>query len=943
MPARSGASPFHRVFTIVCGAAAILAGTLAAAPAGAQPKPPPPSSAPPPPPPPEVPPDGGDVSVPRGGSSAVITPPEQPGDGARGSAPRTASLPRPLNYAPPRYPAAAEKAGLEATVTLQLDIDQRGRVTKAFVVDPAGHGFDESALEAAQKLEFDPARRADGTPHAARILYRYSFALTTRRAPGADAGGPGGGQSPGSTPGGAAEETIAETLSGTILLRSTEIPVAGATITARGPDGKDVVATADASGRFHFNRLAPGSYRVTIRARGYESLEVDERLSPDEPLEVRYRLIVAGGGLEVTVRGPRPPREVVKRTLQQREIDRIPGTNGDALRSVQSLPGVARIPGGIGLLIVRGSAAGDTQTFIDGTPVPLIYHFGGLSSVVPTELVEKIDFYPGNFSAQYGRAQGGIVDAGLRSPRSDGKYHGLVQVDLIDARALLEGPVPLFESWRFAAAGRRSYIDAWLGPVLDSQGAGATQAPVYYDYQFLLETTPSPASRLRLSFFGSDDGFKLIVPPNPRDPAFSGNFDLHTAFQRVQLLYENDAVGGDDTRLRGVFALGRDNVDFGLGSFYFLLEVLSVTSRLEVSRRISQGVTLNAGFDLLSGVAEVSARAPSGPVATRSIREITLDQGVLQPAAHVELEIVPHPRAKIVPGVRIDYFNVNNRTDLSPRVNARYDLIQGYPRTTAKAGAGIFHQPPAFQQSVEPIGNSDLRSSTAIHYALGLEQDVTRRLEASAEAFYKDLENQIDQFRGPEGTNFDNARQGYAVGGEFLLKYKPDERFFGWAAYTLSRSAFNEREGLPERLISFDQTHILTVLGSYRLGGGWEFGARFRLVSGNLTTPNICDVSTDESCDPNRTSALFYAPTGTYVPIAISGPATERLPLFHQLDLRVDKRWKFKSWQLSAYLDVQNVYNRANSEGISYNYNFTGRQYVKGLPILPSLGLRGDF
>ena len=174
-----------------------------------------------------------------------------------------------------------------------------------------------------------------------------------------------------------------------------------------------------------------------------------------------------------------------------------------------------------------------------------------------------------------------------------------------------------------------------------------------------------------------------------------------------------------------------------------------------------------------------------------------------------------------------------------------------------------------------------------------------------------------------------------------LLKYKPDERFFGWLAYTLSRSARTD-PGYPERLAQFDQTHILTVLGSYQLGHGWEFGARFRLISGNLTTPNVCNAE-DENCDAARTNALFHAPSGVYTPIPFGDFNSERLPLFHQLDVRLDKRWKFKAWQLSAYLDVQNVYNRANAEAIQYNYNFTARQYVTGLPILPSLGLRGEF
>ncbi|NUO54499.1 MAG: hypothetical protein HOV80_37115, partial [Polyangiaceae bacterium] len=73
------------------------------------------------------------------------------------------------------------------------------------------------------------------------------------------------------------------------------------------------------------------------------------------------------------------------------------------------------------------------------------------------------------------------------------------------------------------------------------------------------------------------------------------------------------------------------------------------------------------------------------------------------------------------------------------------------------------------------------------------------------------------------------------------------------------------------------------------------------------------------------------------------GDNTERLPLFHALDLRVDKRWKFKYWQLSTYLDVQNVYNNQNAEAVGYNFNYTAREYVNGLPILPSIGIRADF
>src|SRR6185369_13325623 len=124
----------------------------------------------------------------------------------------------------------------------------------------------------------------------------------------------------------------------------------------------------------------------------------------------------ASDSLDIDVEGDRPPREPTQRQISGDEIRKMPGTNGDALRSLQNMPGVARVGAFDGLLIVRGSSPRDSQIFIDGSGVPMVYHFGGLSSIVPSEMLERIDFYPGNFGPQYGRATGGIVDVGVRSP-----------------------------------------------------------------------------------------------------------------------------------------------------------------------------------------------------------------------------------------------------------------------------------------------------------------------------------------------------------------------------------------------------------------------------------------------------------------------------------------------------------------------------------------------
>jgi TonB family protein len=845
---------------------------------------------------------------------------------------RKITPPEPTNYVAPRFPEEAKAAGVaHAEVTLKITVDVNGKVVDAKVQTGAGHGFDEAALEAARGLEFTPARYEDGTPFKAIIPYRYEFDLTDKTAPRAVATG---------------------ALSGKVLVQGTEGPLAGAKLTLRAPDGAELSRQSDAAGAFHFDDLVPGSYVVRIEAEGFDPFELNEAVNERSETVATYRLAPSAGEgvIEVQAEGEKPPREVTHRVVEKREIERIPGTNGDALRSIQSLPGVARVPGGLGALIVRGSAPFDTLTFIDGVYVPLIYHFGGLSSVVPTELLSKIDFYPGNFSARYGRAMGGIVDAGIRSPRDD-DYHGLVQFDFVDARVMLEGPVPNVDGWTFAAAGRRSYLDAWLGPVLEEAGAGVTQAPRYYDYQFLVERKWS-TGRFRTAFYGSDDALEILIgEPQPGEPALAGNVGLSTVFQRLHVSYDHKLSADDDIAVQ--LALGHDAVRFGLASLFFDVDGLGLVGRGEYSRRLGRVATMHVGFDVQGGRAKVSARVPepnrpgsppNQPFSTRNVVSIDLDTPYLRPAGYVEVELVPISRWRIVPGLRVDYAHDTDSFDVDPRFNTRFDIVEGFPRSTLKGGIGIYHQPPQFQESTEPLGTDGVRSNAAVHYGLGFEQQITEQLEGSIDGFYKQLDNLVVASPTASGAfvDYGNEARGYVVGAEVLLKYKPDEHFFGWLAYTLSRSVRQNGPEDPEYLVIWDQTHILTVLGSYRLGHGWEVGARFRLVSGNLTSANVCNPA-ESSCDPNRINALFHGASGAYTPIRFGAQNDERLPLFHSLDIRIDKAWQFTLWKLSAYLDVQNVYNSSSAEGIVYNFDYTNRQFIGGLPILPSFGLRGDW
>ncbi len=843
-------------------------------------------------------------SVPSGASGAVVVPPK-PSDQTQPAAPVTP--PVLTHFENAEYPKQALDANLEGKVVLVLDIDATGAVTKATVPNPIGHGFDEAAVAAARKFVFEPAKRA-GTPIPVRIRYTYNFTLT---------------------PAAPEERVPAKTLEGHVLAASTNAPIVGASVVATGSDGVAHRVETEADGSFGLYDLPPGKYHLVVSSTGFTGQTTDEEIVPGQATVIVFRLVVESSGEEVTVRGTRPPREVTRVTLEQRELTRIPGTNGDALRSILNLPGVARPPGLAGLLIVRGTAPQDTLVSIDGTPIPIVYHFGGLSSVVPSEYLDRIDFYPSNFSAQYGRAVGGIIDVGMREANTDGKYHGLAQVDFIDGRVLAHGPIAN-TGWDFAIGGRRSWVDVWLKPVLEQTGAGVTTAPVYYDYQAMVEKKWSKDQSLRFLFFGSDDRLDILLKTvNASDPALGGGISDHTGFWRIQGRYRNKL--SQDTELKVTPAWGEDFLDINLGDNFLKIDSHPLSLRAEVSQRVEKGVTANVGMDLLYAAYTVSARFPplprpgepaSGPFLARPPIETNSSATLSLPALYTELEISPWKGARIVPGVRLDYTSSTGRWDVAPRVNARQDVHGDFPRTTLKGAVGVFFEPPQPQQTDPIFGQPGLVSEHAVQYDVGVEQEITRHVEANVDAYYSQLDDLVV-------TGYHNEGKGRVFGVDTLIRWKPDARFFGWLAYTISRSTREFPPYFLEQLSQFDETHILTVLGSYRLGRGWEFGARFRLVSGYMYTPNGYGFY-----DENASS---------YLALPQYPPFQSRLPFFQQLDLRVDKTWKFRTWQLGAYLDVLNVYNAGNPAGISYNYNFTAHTYANDLPFLPSFGLRAEF
>ncbi len=818
-----------------------------------------------------------------------------------------------LTFVPAPYPEQAKHQELEGEVDLMLEIDREGHVEKAEVLSPAGHGFDEAAQAAALKFVFEPAT-LDGRPVKSRIVYRYSFHFTPEKPVE-------GSPSP-------------SLLGGRVLIAGTRTPLAGAAVEISRDGAPVSTLVTGADGSFESPGLPAGRYTVKVEAEGYEPFASSEELLPSERVSVRYDVAptAPADGEEVVVQGARPHREVTRRSISRRELERVPGTSGDALRAIQNLPGVARPPALSGLLVVRGNADQTTPVFVDGLWVPTIYHFGGLSSVVPTEMLDEVNFYPGNFGVKYGRALAGVVDAHLRETRNDGRYHGLLQLDLIDVRALAEGPVPLASGWNFIGGFRRSHVDAWLVPLIENEDTQIEGAPVYYDWQLILDRRPTKNSYLRIGMLGYDDRIRLVNESS----ASGGALASSNASFGVGAIYKVHLSEDSDVEFTTSIARSRQRI--AISTILADTEALGVLARGELVTKILPNTTLRTGYDILLAPYNLKGQLPEdpgggqdlGPFITVPTRSFDHSALFFLPAVYGELAVRPSKRSELVSGVRLDYTHEGRNVNVSPRMTARYDLVPGSPRTTLKGGSGLFFQAPGLGETVLSDRETHLRSTRSWQNSLGIEQEIGDHVEASLEGFYNLLDDVIGRAPDESGViRYNNLAKGRIFGAELMLRYRADERFFGWISYTLSRSERTWSPGEPSELFDLDQPHILTVLGSYTLGAGWELGARFRFVSGNLYTP----------CN----GGLYSSIATQY--LCLQGPTnSDRLPPFHQLDVRVDKRWVFSSFTLGAYLDLINAYNRTNPDFMGYNFDYSQRKpATASLPIVPSLGLRGEF
>jgi TonB family protein len=896
-----------------------------------------------------------------------------------------------LEGAEPVYPEDAKAEGRQGEVIMLITIEDDGVVSRVEISQSAGEDLDFAAMGAAAQFIFRAAE-FNGVPSAVAIEYLQVFEIeevveevATEEAAEIEL----------ESAAFAKGEEGPLNFQGVIREAGSKAPLelVEVSVEVEQPLPEDAPADAetpyelittfsDEEGRFAFRGIPTGRHRVSFAFTGYEPSFIIEDFSQEEITQsIVYLRLSQANQFETVIREKRAQKEVAKVSLSREEVRRIPGTFGDPLRVVENLPGLARAPFIGGALIVRGASPDDTGVYFDGVEIPVLYHFGGLKSVVNAEFLEDIAFYPGGFGAYYGRASAGIVDVKSRDLEMK-SFRGFAEVSVIDTSFFFGGPIKIgnLPTVTVAAAARRSYIDALIPLALDifvpENGSGIVASPVYWDYQFKAQVKPTSAQKLSFFMFGSDDDLRVVSSSGEGD-----GFDLglKTTFHR--------AVGRWTWRLPGNlihmtqpyvglidFGVGTDSdigINFSIGS-----QAMSWGLRDELRWSPSEIFETAIGLDYLGDSFTYDLDFPipleigSFP---RVFPRLTGDNIRLQGngvvhrfGTYTEGVFSPFPFFRIVPGLRFESISVfygkgaditndyGNPTDpnfqsdletnfedrtadtwsIDPRITARLDVLTG---TTLKGAVGIYRQQLNTDAANPDFGNPDLVAERAWQLIGGVEQSLTRNINLDMQLYYTWRDHQVqntDEIIPKGDGEFDlvgstNSGFGRTYGVEFLLRHEITEYFFGWIAYTLSRSDQDLDEDQEKFILTeYDQTHILTIVGQFILP--WEFtvGGRFRLVSGNPTTIPVGSV---HDLDTTNYNALRQPQRAT------------RLPAFHQLDVRIDRKFVFDNFSFTPFLDLLNVYNQENAESYTDDYRYNQRQAIPSLPILPNFGLQGEF
>jgi len=497
------------------------------------------------------------------------------------------------------------------------------------------------------------------------------------------------------------------------------------------PGGKFTALTtqADGSGDAHFTGLAPGRYRLTIVAKGYDELTTDVDVNPPESINdaagttVIDAILTMGGTRtdSITVQGviDTPLEEAnTPAVLDRQQVKDLPDRPRTVTEALPLSPGIVRLPNG--QLRLAGSGEHRSAMLVNSATAtdPATGQFG---ATVPIDSVRTMNILSSPFLAEYGGFTGDVVTVETRKAGDKWSFE-------------LNDPLPEFRwrSWHMVGLRSETPRVNFGGPIirnrfyfLESIQYEMRESPVItlpfpnnesrregYNSLTALDYTINPSNVVNGTFHMTDSHTRFAnldffdpqqVTPNTSDSSYSGNIIEHASFKGTLL---DSAISATSYRA-GVWPQGpldmimtpstnegnyfsqqtRTSSRFEWRETWSLAQQVWGTHNLKLGSVVG-GSTEHALitehpvdiFDGNGALIENITFTPGLPIARNDVESAFFAQDQWSLNSRVSLSV----------GVRVSQQEVTEVWQVGPRAGLVYSPFKS-GRTVFRAGTGIFY------------------------------------------------------------------------------------------------------------------------------------------------------------------------------------------------------------------------------------------------------------
>lgn len=715
-------------------------------------------------------------------------------------------------------------------------------------------------------------------------------------------------------------------IKGTVIDKSTRQPLEFVNVLVVG---LGIGASTDSNGNFTITQVPPGIYRLQASFLGYKTaLTPEYRVNHVTPY-VQIELEEENTSLNEVVVTASPFQKVVEspvslRVIGLQEIEKAPGANRDISKVVQNYPGVAFSPIGYrNDLIVRGGGPSENRFYLDGVEIPNINHFstqgasGGPVGLIDADLIRSVKFYSGAFPADRGNALSSVLDFSLRD--GDMERNSL-KATLGASEVSLSSNGHLGKKTSYLVSVRQSYLQA-LFKVL-----GLPFLPAYTDASFKLKTRFDSHNELTLLGLGGLDRMKLNLGIEGEDAEYmlsylpkieqetytvGGVYRHYTPIHVQTIVLSQSYLNNRNIKYRNNDESSEDNLTLRLGS-------VEQETKLRMENTSSWSVwKVKAGFDLNYSRYKSDEYRKIFADALREYKYHT-DLALWRWGLFASIDYAaPDKSFTASIGVRTDGNNYSDKMkelwrQLSPRLSVSYRLAEGL---FLSGHVGLYYQLPSytalgFKGETGDYVNKHLDYISVSQESVGLSWTPNENMEFSVEGFYKlygnmpfSLSDQIPlSCKGNDYGTIGNEAlssqaKGRSYGAELMFKWLLTQKLNLSSSLTIFKSEFKDGKQSNYVPSAWDNRFILNVSGTYNFPKHWSVGAKVSCIGGSPYTPYDEDKSSlVEAWDVQGRAYYDY-----------SRYNQERLPVFGQLDVRVDKTFYLKKCMLGFYLDIQNI------------------------------------